>query len=65
MLTYFIGRFIDFFLFSWYNNRDKNIERISGRAIITICEGNMKILIAEDDKGLRKLLYEQLTGEGY
>ncbi|MCQ2470277.1 MAG: response regulator transcription factor [Ruminococcus sp.] len=25
----------------------------------------MKILIAEDDKDLRKLLYEQLTGEGY
>lgn len=25
----------------------------------------MKILIAEDDKELRKLLYEQLTGEGY
>lgn len=25
----------------------------------------MKILIAEDDKYLRKLLYEQLTGEGY
>ena len=25
----------------------------------------MKILIAEDDKDLRKLLYEQLVGEGY
>ena len=25
----------------------------------------MKILIAEDDKDLRHLLYEQLTGEGY
>jgi DNA-binding response OmpR family regulator len=25
----------------------------------------LKILIAEDDKDLRKLLYEQLTGEGY
>lgn len=25
----------------------------------------MRILIAEDDKDLRKLLYEQLTGEGY
>lgn len=25
----------------------------------------MKILIAEDDKNLRDLLFEQLTGEGY
>ena len=36
----------------------RSTERLNG--------GNaLKILIAEDDKDLRHLLYEQLTGEGY
>ena len=36
----------------------RTTERLNG--------GNaLKILIAEDDKDLRHLLYEQLTGEGY